>query len=151
MSRENGNLRTPAAMSNGHGQKFSRVKELAVAALLSQPTVCSAAEHSGISERSLRRWLQTNSEFRQCYEERRRELLDATSNNLRSHAFDAVNVLVKLMQDDIISPSSRITAAKAVIELTLSASQVEQPSEIQMRLTALEESRGKHHWGNRNV
>jgi hypothetical protein len=37
----------------GHGQKMSRKKEQAIAALLSQPSIARAAKKSGIGEKTL--------------------------------------------------------------------------------------------------
>src|SRR5580698_4573930 len=41
----------------GHGSKFSRKKEAAVAALLSQRTIDEAAKTAGIGTQTLHRWL----------------------------------------------------------------------------------------------
>jgi hypothetical protein len=42
----------------GHGQKLSRKKESAIAALISLPTIGDAAKLVGIGEKTLFRWLQ---------------------------------------------------------------------------------------------
>jgi hypothetical protein len=55
----------------GHGAKFSRKMEAAVAALLTQPNVDAAARTAGISVATLMRW-QKEPEFQKAYREARR-------------------------------------------------------------------------------
>ena len=42
---------------SGHGEKLTRKKELAIVALLTEPTITKAASSAGISEATLRRWM----------------------------------------------------------------------------------------------
>jgi len=42
---------------SGHGEKFSRKKESAIAALLACPTLTEAASSCEIAESTIRRWL----------------------------------------------------------------------------------------------
>jgi hypothetical protein len=56
----------------GHGAKFERKKEEAVAALLSHKSVEDAANSIGVNAGTLLRWLQ-NPEFRAMYLAARRE------------------------------------------------------------------------------
>ena len=44
----------------GHGAKTETVREQAIVALLSQPTITEAAAICGVGERTLRRWLARN-------------------------------------------------------------------------------------------
>ena len=46
----------------GHGAKFGRKKEQAIAALLSHRTVEEAAKAAGISPATLKRWMQLRCE-----------------------------------------------------------------------------------------
>ena len=127
-----------SSVPNGHGAKFSRVRERVIASLLVNGTVAGAAEESGINECTLRRWLATNPEFRQTYESRRKELLDCASNSLRAHCFAAVDVLGKLIADDEVTPSARIAAARCVLELAFRSGEAEELHDISERLTKLE-------------
>src|ERR1022692_4577756 len=57
---------------NGHGSKFGRKKEQALAALLSHRNVEESAKAAGISSATLKRWLQL-PEFKAAYLAARRE------------------------------------------------------------------------------
>jgi hypothetical protein len=54
----------------GHGAKFGRKKEEAIAALLSQPSIEQAARVAGIGPKTLLRWLKL-PEFQAAYREAR--------------------------------------------------------------------------------
>ena|SRR5580700_1465466 len=58
----------------GHGSKFSRKKEQAIAALLSHRNVEEAAKATGISSGTLKRWMQL-PEFKAIYLQARREIV----------------------------------------------------------------------------
>ena len=150
MTQKTADLRSSAVISNGHGQKFSRVRELAITSLLTHPTLSDAAEHTGVAESTLRKWLRTNSEFRQCDLERRRELLDATSNALRMHALDAVTVLASLSGDKNVTPAARIAAARCIVDFALRTGESEELNSIAMRLAVLEGRLEEERW-RRNV
>jgi hypothetical protein len=51
----------------GHGEKLSRKKELALAALLVSPPLPEAATKVGVHERTLFRWLK-NPDFKTAYQ-----------------------------------------------------------------------------------
>ncbi len=56
----------------GHGAKFGRKKEEAIAALLTQRNIEEAARSIDVAPKTLLRWLQV-PEFRKAYREARRE------------------------------------------------------------------------------
>ena len=50
----------------GHGAKFARKMEAAIAALVSRPSIEDAARTAGVAEKTLRRWMrepQFNAEY----------------------------------------------------------------------------------------
>lgn len=53
-------------VSAGHGEKRSRREDLALAALISEPTIGEAAKKVGISEVTIWRWMQ-DPEFQDKY------------------------------------------------------------------------------------
>ncbi len=55
----------------GHGEKFGRKQEEAIAALLSQRNIDEAARVAGVGARTLIRWLKL-PEFQTAYREARR-------------------------------------------------------------------------------
>jgi hypothetical protein len=77
---------------NGHGEKLSRRREQAIAALLSQPTLEEAARAVGVGIATLKRWLQ-RADFRQAYRDARRQLLDDAIRDLQKAAGRAVKTL----------------------------------------------------------
>lgn len=76
----------------GHGGKFERRKELAIATLLAAPTLAQAAHLCGVSERTLRRWLQEKT-FAWRYRQERTRMLESTVNLLRRKSVAAVETL----------------------------------------------------------
>jgi hypothetical protein len=52
----------------GHGKKTDAVRERAILALLSAPTIGQAAAQCGLGERTLRRWLTDDQAFQAEYE-----------------------------------------------------------------------------------
>lgn len=58
----------------GQGEKLSRKRDQAIAALLTQPTISEAAKAIGVGEKTLRRWLKV-PEFMAAYNAARHEVL----------------------------------------------------------------------------
>jgi hypothetical protein len=50
----------------GHGEKLSRKQDLAIAGLLTEPTIGEAAQKAGVSEVTLWRWLK-QADFTSAY------------------------------------------------------------------------------------
>lgn len=120
----------------GHGEKLSRKQEQAIAALLSEPTICAAAGRIGVNEATLYRWLQ-HEEFQSSYRQARRESVSQAIAGLQQASSEAVQTLRDIMANSEAPVSSRVTAAKAVLELALKAVELE---DIEERVTALEEA-----------
>lgn len=116
--------------SRGHGQKFDRLKDAALAALLSEPTVTAAAQKIGVDLNTLTRWMQ-EPEFSSLYRAARRQVVEAAVSNLQQATSEAVDALRRNLTCG--TPAAEIAAAKAVIdfavkgvELTDLAERVEQ-------------------------
>jgi hypothetical protein len=122
------------SVNPGHGEKFSRKREAAIASLLEHPSLAAAAEHCGISQRTIRRWLRDEEFSKQCRAERSR-LLETTTNMLRAKSAEAVQVLVDLSNDKAAPPAVRVSAARSVISLAIGAEMLE----LEERLSELEE------------
>ena len=82
----------------GHGEKFGRKKEDAIAALLSQRSVEDAARVAGIGTNTLLRWLQM-PEFQAAYRQARREAFGQATARLQQASGAAVSTLLKVMVD----------------------------------------------------
>ena len=78
----------------GHGTKFARKQEDAIAALLSQRSVADAARAAGIGERTLVRWMKL-PEFDAEYREARRAAFGQSVGRLQQAASAAVTTLLK--------------------------------------------------------
>jgi hypothetical protein len=120
--------------THGHGEKFSRRKEVAIAALLEHASLQEAAASCGLSERTLRRWL-TNEEFQEQYRAERDRLLETAQNLLRAKSVEAVEVLVSVSNDQASPSAVRVSAARSIISLGIAGEILD----VENRLTELEE------------
>ena len=120
----------------GHGEKRSRKEDLALAALISEPTLGEAAKKVGISEVTLWRWLQ-DPEFQDKYRTARRQAVSQSITQLQKISSEAVQTLREVMNNKETPPASRVTAAKAVLEMAIKAVEVE---DLAVRIEALEKA-----------
>jgi hypothetical protein len=120
----------------GHGQKFSRNKERAISALLSQPSVALAAEFVGIGERTLWRWLQLD-DFKTAYREARSQLVSQAIALVQSGMSSAVRTLQDIMSDKDAPASARVSAAKTMLDMGLKGIEIE---DLEFRISQLENS-----------
>ena len=118
----------------GNGANLTSNQEKAVAALLSEPSVAAAAAKAGIGERTLFRWLDDPA-FADAYRQARREAVSQAVARLQPMSTHAVTVLAMVMADTRVSPSTRVTAAKSVLEFAIRAVELE---DLEGRLSALE-------------
>jgi hypothetical protein len=120
----------------GHGAKYGRKQEEAIAALLSQRNVEEAAKATGVSPKTLLRWLQV-PEFQIAYRDARRAAFGQSIARLQQASSAAVSTLLKVMVDPNAPASSRVRAADSVLDHTLKAIEVE---DIEVRVAAIERS-----------
>jgi hypothetical protein len=120
-------------MMADNGDKLTRRQTVALANLLSSPTVTKAAEKAGIGERTLRLWL-SQPAFRHAYEDAKCELLGQTVALLSSAAGHAVEALQRNLTAD--RPSDQIRAAS---ELLSQLVRLREHGELEDRLRSLEE------------
>ncbi len=118
----------------GHGAKFGRKKEEAIAALLSQRNVEEAARVAGIGTRTLLRWLKL-PEFQAAYRQARREAFGQAVARLQQGASAAATTLLKTMIDPATPASVRLRAAECVMNQATKAIEIE---DIEVRVAALE-------------
>ena len=99
----------------GHGAKTAAVREQAIVALLSEPTLGQAAARCGVTERTLRRWLAEDA-FNAEYEAARRSTFQAAISRIPALTVKAVTTL-----DDLLGktkpPAVRLGAARTVAEI----------------------------------
>jgi hypothetical protein len=97
----------------GHGEKRSRKREQALAALLANPTVAEAAQAAGVGESTLRRWL-ADPAFRAEYRDLRRQVLETAVGQIQGGAGEAVDALRKALTSSQVA--NRIRAAKVLLD-----------------------------------
>jgi hypothetical protein len=94
----------------GHGSKFSRKKEEAIAALLTERNTEEAAKTVGIAPNTLLSWMKL-PEFQAAYREARRAAFGQSIARLQQAAGAAATTLLKIMVDPSAPASCRLRAA----------------------------------------
>ena len=118
----------------GHGTKFGRKKEEAIAALLTQRNIEEAAKAAGIGANTLLRWLKV-PEFQTAYREARRAAFGQAVARLQQGTSAAATTLLKTMIDPGTPASVRVRAAEAIFHHATKAIEIE---DIEVRVAALE-------------
>jgi hypothetical protein len=118
----------------GHGAKFSRKMEDAVAALLTQRNLEEAARTAGIGTATLLRW-QKLPEFQKAYREARRAAHGQSIARLQQATSAAVSTLLKVMVDPGTPPSTKVRAADSVLDHSAKAIELD---DIEARVSELE-------------
>jgi hypothetical protein len=109
----------------------------AIEAMLHEPTLFRAAAVAGVSERTLRRWLQ-EPVFRGAMFLARREAFGQAIGLTQRYAPVAVATLVKVMNDAHSSASAKVTAAGVLLKFGREGIELDDLAE---RVEALERSR----------
>lgn len=115
-------------------------QERAVLSLLAEPTVERAAKKAGCTDRAIYKWLAEDPDFAAEYRAARRGAMEAATARLQALAAKAAATLEAIMDDAEAKDSSRVAAARAVLELAFRATAEE---DVLPRLQALEERLGK--------
>jgi alpha-beta hydrolase superfamily lysophospholipase len=100
----------------GHGAKSAPARERAILALLSERTMGQASARCGVGERTLRRWLTEDSEFKAEYEAARSVMFQVGMSRIQALAGRAVETLEDLLGAKQY-PSVRLGAARTVAEI----------------------------------
>ena len=119
---------------NGHGSKFGRKKEQALAALLSHRNVEESAKAAGISSATLKRWLQL-PEFKAAYLQARVEVVSQTNARIQINSGATAAVLFKIMADPATPASVRARIALGLLEQANKSLLAE---DLEVRVVAIE-------------
>jgi hypothetical protein len=119
----------------GHGSKFGRKKEAAIAALLAEKNQAEAARVVDIDLSTLKRWLRL-PEFIQEYRRARWEVVEQAYARVQQNTPAAASVLLKLMVDPATPASGRIRAALGAFGLAREALDLD----IETRVAELEKN-----------
>jgi len=120
----------------GHGAKFGRKQEEAIAALLTQRNLEDAAKSVGIAPKTLLRWLKI-PEFDAAYRQARRAAYGQATARLQQATSAAVSTLLKIMVDTNAPASTRVRAADSVLDHAKQAIEIE---DVEVRVAALEQA-----------
>jgi len=118
----------------GHGAKFERKKEQAIAALLTSKSVDDAARSLDLNPNTLLRWLQI-PEFQAEYLKARRESVFQSVARLQQATGAAGITVLKIMTDPSVPAAVKLRAAEYVCEVAMKGVEME---DIEVRLAALE-------------
>ncbi|MBP2639693.1 MAG: phage protein [Firmicutes bacterium] len=118
----------------GHGEKFTRKQEVAIVALLMAPNIAEAAKQTGISESTLWRWLQ-NESFQQRYRKVKSAALGQAVAQIHAAASSAALTLKDIACSEENPASSRVSAAKSILELAFKSHETE---DLEYRMAELE-------------
>jgi hypothetical protein len=119
----------------GHQEKLTARQEHAIVALLTASSIAEAAEQRGIGERTLLRRLK-DATFQTAYRAARRAVFQQVLIQVQQTTSMAVETFRKVMADATASPSAKVSAAKAVMEIAIKAVELE---DLDARMTALEQ------------
>jgi len=125
----------------GHGTKFGRKKEEAIAALLIQRTIEDAARAVGIGPATLLRWMK-EPEFDGAYRSARHKAFGQSTARLQQGASAAASTLLKVMVDPGTPVSTKVRAAECVLNHAAKAIELE---DIAARVALLERAADDEH------
>ena len=117
------------------GSNTVKNQEAAIAALLTCANIEAAAKKAKIGARTLYRWLAEDAAFREQYRAARREIVAHAIGQMQKNCAVAVRVLAEITEDTLAPASSRVSAARAILDASVKA--VEQ-EEIIARIEKLE-------------
>lgn len=111
--------RRPEPAANGRKTDGrATLRERAIVALLSQPSIAAAAESVGIGERTLRRWLREDAAFQAELAAQRRLLYETATARFQALTVRAVATLEELL-GELRFPAIRLAAATRITEFAM--------------------------------
>jgi transposase-like protein len=116
--------------------KLAVKKELAVAALISEPTISAAARKVGINRTTLLKWLKL-PEFRESFNEAKRIVFGEAITQLQKGAWIASKSLVEIVEDKDVNASIKCTAASIILSNARSGIELD---DLQERIARIEAS-----------
>ena len=127
----------------GHGAKYGRKKEAAIAALLTHKNHEEAAHAIGVDLKTLKRWMRL-PEFIEEYRRARWEVVEQAYARVQQNTGAAGAVLLKLMADSATPASGRIRAALGVFGLAREALDLDIDTRVSMLERAAEAAKPGH-------
>jgi transposase-like protein len=121
-------------MKKGHGSKFGRKKEAAIAAMLSGKNQAEAARVAGIDPSTLKRWMRL-PEFQAEYLQVRREAMSQANARIQHNAVALASLGLKLVAD-AATPAS--VKAHLILGLLDRGNKSVELEDVVIRIAALE-------------
>lgn len=118
----------------GHGEKLSRNQERVIVALLNHTSVAKASGAAGIGEVTIYRWLKDDG-FNSAYRDARRQVVQQGIVKILKSIAAAVTTLTEIMENKEAPASSRVSAAKTILEIGVRATELES---LEFRVAELE-------------
>jgi predicted trehalose synthase len=125
---------------SGHGEKKSRKREAALAALLSEASIEKAALKAGVAVRTLHNWL-ADPAFASEYRTIRRQLVEAAVGRLQNTTGEAADALRKLLK--CRNPAVVARVALGILDQAVKGVELGDQAERLERLERLEEARAQ--------
>jgi hypothetical protein len=123
----------------GHGAKFPNRFTRTIATLLEHGSWKKAANAAGVAESTLWRWSQTE-EFKKVYREAKERIIAEAVSRLQKASGEAVTTLRIIMLDREKSTNARVTAARAILDLSFKSLEMDNFVERIENLERLSES-----------
>ncbi len=112
-------------------------QQKAITSLLTHRDVASAAKDCGVAERTLYRWVHENKEFQAALRKAENQMLSGITRRLTFLGNAALDVLALIMADKEKPASSRVAAARAILDNLL---KIKELVDMEKRIAALEEA-----------
>jgi hypothetical protein len=122
---------------NKEKSSLSLKQQKALSALIAQPTIGLAAAASGVGERTIYLWLSSDANFQAEFRKVKAEIVSNAMYQLQKATNNAVNVALSLMNDPETPASTRLGAARLVLEMALESVKLEA---LEARIEALEQA-----------
>jgi hypothetical protein len=120
--------------------KITRQQQRGIAALLTTKTVAEAAKQTGVSLRTMFRWMNEDAAFKAALAEAESELIATATRRLLQYQDAAITTVATIMLDKQNRATVRLRAATTVIETMLKLREL---NNFEQRLIALEANLGK--------
>jgi hypothetical protein len=137
---------------NDAQDQLSAKQHEAILALLSEPSIQNSAVKVGVTEKTIRRWLDQPT-FAAEYRKAKRDAYTQAIGVVQRYATTAVNTVLRVMTDTASPPNARISAASALLRLGRQGIELD---DLAARVDALEQAarseqnKGNDQWRSRN-
>jgi len=122
------------------GPNLDSRKTRALSAMLGSRSVEEAANLAGVSTTTIFRWLREDEQFQAEYRKSSSHLMEVALRRLKQICGVAIETLASIMADGEATASSRVTAARTTLELTL---KIDEHRDLVDRIERLETRLGK--------